>query len=109
MSDLKLDETRTTPPSWWARNGYFWFAWVLSLWAMQWALKQLRWLFGWSGEPVQDHSGRILDAIVILAAGIFLMVHAARQRHRRDAARKAMLDRFHEKAERAKDARNLHA
>lgn len=109
MPDRKLDEIRTTPPSWWARNGYFWFAWVLALWTMQWALKQLRWLFGWAGEPRQDHSDQILDAMVILAAGIFLMVLAARHRHRSDAARQAMLDRFHEKAESARKARNLHA
>jgi hypothetical protein len=109
MPDRRLDETRTTSPSWWARNRFFWFAWVLALWTMQWALKQLGWLFGWTGEPRQDRSDRILDAMVILAAAIFLMVHAIRHSHRNDAARKAMLDQFHEKAERAKRARNLHA
>ena len=109
MSDHKIDGSETTRASWWARRRNYFFLAVLGLGTSEWALKQLGWLFGWTSEPNQGHLGQIFDATVILAAGIFVVIHAFRHIHRNDAARKAKLDGFHDKALKAKQAKHLHA
>ena len=109
MSDLNIDVSPASQPSWWTRNSYYFFVMALALWVMQWALKQLGWLFGWSEQPRDGHLGQIFDALVILAAGTFLMIHAIRYLRRNHVARQTKLDELHEKLVRAREAKNLHA
>lgn len=103
MPDDKMYVPVQTKPSWWARNRNYLFLWVLGFATVRWAIEQLRWLFGWSAEPVGGHLSRVFDASVILVAGSVLMVQAFQHIRRRDEARRAALDRFHDRAVKAKE------
>jgi len=104
MSDPE-SKTRiaTTSPSRWARTRNYYFLMTIGLATTLWALKQLGWLFGWTAEPDQGHLGQTFDAFVILAAGVFLAIHAVRHITRNDNERQATRDRFHDKAVKAKE------
>jgi len=95
--------------SWWARRRNYFLLMALAIGTMQWALKQLSWLFGWKSQPVQGHFEQIFDALVILAAGTVVMIQALRHLRRHDAERQVKLDRLHEKAANARAAREQHA
>ena len=93
----------------WRRRGNYFFLGMLAIWTSQWALKQIGWLLGWNAQPVQGRLGHLFDAMVILAAGIVLLIQASLYLCRPNKDRQAMLDRFHDKALKAKQAKNLHA
>jgi hypothetical protein len=106
------DRDTTNSESWWARHrnhvNYI-LRMVIALGTAEWALKRLGWLFGWTSEPVQGRLGQVFDALVVLAAGVFAGFHAIRHITRKNDERQAMLDRFHDKAVKAREAGKHHA
>jgi len=105
MADPAVRPSEQSRKSLWKRRSTYFLLAMLSIWTSQWALKQLGWLFGWTAEPAHGRFDQILDTTVILAAGLVLMVYAFQQIARHDNERKATLDRFHELAVKAKEAR----
>jgi hypothetical protein len=93
----------------WKRLRHYFLLAMLGIITMQWALKELTWRFGWTPEPVQDRLGHIFDAFVILAAGLVVFIFALRHITRKDETRQAALDRLHDQAVKAKEAKNVHA
>ena len=93
----------------WRRIRHYFFLAMLGIITMQWALKQLTWRFGWTSEPVQGRLGHIFDEFVILAAGLVVFIVALRHITQKDETRQAALDRLHDKALKAKEAKNVHA